>query len=126
MTSKASGGDLQQSQLGGFNSLASQPAASLYIGSKDIESISVRTQVEHSNVRSSSSRSPGEMRAKAIRCLRAGHIGRSLVKAIIYKSLTSIMIQGQSLRFRDVGQSNSPRQVRRKRDEPKLLTCQEC
>jgi hypothetical protein len=36
-------------------------------------------------VRSSNPRSPGEMRAKAIRRLHTGHIGRSLVEAIIPK-----------------------------------------
>jgi hypothetical protein len=34
-------------------------------------------------VRSSNPRGPGEMRANAIRCLHTGHIGRSLVEAVI-------------------------------------------
>jgi hypothetical protein len=44
---------------------------------------SVRSQVEHSNVRSSNPRVPGEIRAKAILCLQTGHIGRSLIKSPI-------------------------------------------
>lgn len=44
----------------------------------DIETCSVRSQVEHSNVRTSKPRKPAEMRASAIRCLHVGRIGRSL------------------------------------------------
>jgi hypothetical protein len=43
----------------------------------------VRSQVEHSNVRSSNPRVPGEMRLSAILCLHVGHIGRSLTKSPI-------------------------------------------
>ncbi|MEY9399500.1 RNA polymerase sigma factor (sigma-70 family) [Bradyrhizobium japonicum] len=63
---------------GGFNSPANQPTASVFIGSTAKDTISVRSQVEHSNVRSSKPRLPGETRAKAIRCLHTGHIGRVL------------------------------------------------
>jgi hypothetical protein len=42
----------------------------------------VRSQVEHSKVRSSNPRSPGEIRAKAIRSLHTGHIGRSLMESM--------------------------------------------
>lgn len=58
-----------------------------------MESFSVRPQVEHSKVRSSNPRSPGEIRAKAIRCLQTGHIGRSLLEAAIPKSPGPIMIR---------------------------------
>lgn len=67
-------------QRGGRNSLASQPTASVCMGSTATEIFSMRSQVEHSNVRSSNPRVPGEIRAKAILCLHAGHIGRSLIK----------------------------------------------
>jgi hypothetical protein len=59
------------------SSLASLPTASVFMGSTDIETCSVRSQVEHSNVRTSKPRTPAEMRASAIRCLHIGHIGRS-------------------------------------------------
>jgi hypothetical protein len=62
----------------GRSSLASQPTASVFMGSTDIETCSVRSQVEHSNVRTSKPRTPAEMRASAIRCLHVGRIGRSL------------------------------------------------
>jgi hypothetical protein len=58
---------------GGRSSLASQPTASVFMGSTGIETCSVRSQVEHSNVRTSQPRTPAEMRASAIRCL---HVGR--------------------------------------------------
>ena len=64
---------------GGLSSPASQPTASVFMGSTDIETCSVRSQVEHSNVRTSKPRSPGAIRASAIRCLHAGHIGRSFI-----------------------------------------------
>jgi hypothetical protein len=67
-------------QRGGRNSLASQPMASVFMGSTATETFSMRSQVEHSNVRSSNPRVPGEIRAKAIVCLHTGHIGRSLIK----------------------------------------------
>lgn len=51
-----------------------------------MEILSVRPQVAHSNVRSSDPRSPGEIRANAIRCLHARHIGRSLVELTIFAS----------------------------------------
>ncbi len=70
-------------QFGGFSSPASQPTASVCIGSTAKRTISVRSQVEHSKVRSSNPRGPGEMRANAIRCLHTGHIGHSLVEAAI-------------------------------------------
>ncbi len=70
-------------QFGGFSSPASQPTASVCIGSTAKRTTSVRSQVEHSKVRSSNPRGPGEMRANAIRCLHTGHIGRSLVEAAI-------------------------------------------
>ncbi len=69
---------------GGLSSPASQPTASDLKGSTTTEILAVRPQVAHSNVRSSNPRSPGEIRAKAIRCLHTGHIGRSLVKPTIY------------------------------------------
>lgn len=61
---------------GGFNSPASQPTASVFIGSTVKDITSVRSQAEHSNVRSSNPRSPRETRANAIRCLHTGHMGR--------------------------------------------------
>lgn len=51
--------------------------ASVFMGSTGTEIVSVRSQVEHSNVRFSKPRWPGEIRAKAILCLHAGHIGLS-------------------------------------------------
>lgn len=47
----------------------------------------MRSQVEHSKVRSSNPRSRGEMRASAIRCLHTRHMGRSLVEAAIPETL---------------------------------------
>lgn len=69
---------------GGFNSPASQPTASVFIGSTANDAVSVRSQVEHLNVRVSNPDLPGEMRANAIRCLHTGHIGRSLIHAVIH------------------------------------------
>jgi hypothetical protein len=43
----------------------------------------VRSQVEHSKVRSSNPRVAGEIRASAILCLHTGHIGRSLTNSPI-------------------------------------------
>ncbi len=61
---------------------------------------SVGSQVEHSNVRSSNPRVPGEIRAKAILCLHTGHIGRSLTKSpitvpheIIGKTVLAVLIE---------------------------------
>jgi hypothetical protein len=65
---------------GGFNSLASQPNASVFRGSTGKDIFSKRWQVEHSNVRSSKPRFPGETRANLNRCLQVGHIGRSIVE----------------------------------------------
>lgn len=59
-----------QAQRGGLNSPASQPTASVFMGSLDIEICSVRPQVEHSNVRISKPLSPGAIRASAIRRLQ--------------------------------------------------------
>jgi hypothetical protein len=73
------GSNCPQAQRGGLNSPASQPTASVFVGSLDIEICSVRPQVEHSNVRISKPLSPGAIRASAIRCLHAGHIGLSFV-----------------------------------------------
>jgi hypothetical protein len=66
---------------GRFNSLASQPRASVFIGSTGKETFSTRWQVEHSNVRSSKPRFPGEIRANPNLCLQVGHIGRTIVEA---------------------------------------------
>jgi hypothetical protein len=57
--------------------------ASVFIGSMVTEIFSVRSQVEHSNVRSWNPRVPGEIRATAILCLHTGHIGRSLIASPI-------------------------------------------
>jgi hypothetical protein len=65
-----------EAQRGGLNSPASQLTASVCRGSTDLETCAVRPQVEHSNVRTSKPRWPGAIRASAIRCLHAGHIGR--------------------------------------------------
>jgi len=73
-------------QRGRRNSLASQPTASDFIGSTITETFSVRSQVEHSNVRSSKPRPPGEMRPSAMRCLHAGHMGRSLIESPITRT----------------------------------------
>ena len=70
-------GGRASSQRGRRSSLASQPTASLFMGSTGIETFSVRSQVEHSKVRSSNPRSPKETRANIILCLHTGHIGRS-------------------------------------------------
>ncbi|WP_245270110.1 hypothetical protein [Nitrobacter hamburgensis] len=70
-------GGRASSQRGRRSSPASQPTASLFMGSTGIETFSVRSQVEHSKVRSSNPRSPKEMRANIILCLHTGHIGRS-------------------------------------------------
>ncbi len=55
---------------------ANQPTASVFKGSKGKESSSMRSQVEHSKVRRSKPRSPGEIRAIPILCLQVRHIGR--------------------------------------------------
>jgi hypothetical protein len=75
--------------------LANQPKASVFMGSTAIEIFSVRSQVEHSNVRVSNPRRPAEMRASAISCLQTGHIGRSFGEprrftsaSYVYASLT--------------------------------------
>src|SRR5882724_2423542 len=62
---------------GGLSSPTSQPRASVFSGSTAIDIFSRRWQVLHSKLRSSKPRSPGEIRAKPIRCLQVGHIGRS-------------------------------------------------
>lgn len=67
---------------GGFSSPASQPTASVFIGSTAKDATSVRSQVEHSKVRFSNPALAGEMRANAIRCLHTGHIGRSFIRAV--------------------------------------------
>jgi hypothetical protein len=67
-------------QRGGRSSPASQPTASVIIGSTATKLFSVLSQVEHSKVRSSNPRSPGEMRANAILCLHTGHMGRSWIE----------------------------------------------
>jgi hypothetical protein len=46
------------------------------------ETFSVRWQVEHSNVRTSTPRSPAETRASPILCLQVGHIGRSTIEEL--------------------------------------------
>jgi len=66
--------------IGGFNSPASQPTASVFKGSIGKETSSVRRQVLHSKVRRSNPRWPGEIRPKPILCLQVGHIGRSTVE----------------------------------------------
>ena len=78
----ASGREAQlghQAQRGGLNSPASQPTAAVIMGSTEIEICSVRSQVEHSNVRTTKPRSPGDIRASAIRCRHTGHIGLSFI-----------------------------------------------
>jgi hypothetical protein len=50
------------------------------MGFTDIETCSVRSQMEHSNVRTSKPRSQGKIRPSGIRRLQAGHIGRSLIE----------------------------------------------
>lgn len=42
----------------------------------------MRSQVEHSKVRSSKPRFPGEIRVNPNLCLQVGHIGRTLFEAI--------------------------------------------
>jgi hypothetical protein len=44
------------------------------------ETFSVRWQVAHSKVRTSTPRSPAEIRANPILCLQTGHIGRSTME----------------------------------------------
>src|SRR6266404_981376 len=66
--------------IGGLNSPASQPTASVFKGSTGKETSSVRWQVLHSKVRRSNPRWPGEIRPKPILCLQVGHIGRSTVE----------------------------------------------
>lgn len=73
-----------EAHRGGFNSPASQPIASVFIGSTANDAISVRSQVEHSKVRFSNPALLGEMRASAIRCLHTGHIGRSFIRAVVH------------------------------------------
>src|SRR5439155_18260803 len=86
---------------GGFSSPASQPTVSVCIGSTAKRTTSVRSQVEHSKVCSSNPRRPGEMRANAIRCLHTGHIGRSLIEAVIPepRGSGSYDVRSRSLQF---------------------------
>jgi hypothetical protein len=46
----------------------------------EMETFSVRWQVAHSKVRTSTPRSPAEIRANPILCLQTGHIGRSTME----------------------------------------------
>lgn len=91
-----------RSQLyrGGLSSPASQPTASLFMGSTAIATFSVRPQVVHSKVRSSNPREPGVMRAKAILCLQTGHIGRSFGELIrLPQRWMSILYAGSGAAF---------------------------
>jgi hypothetical protein len=71
---------LLPSYCGGFSSPASQPTASVFMGSIRKEIFSVQWQVLHSKVRCSKPRSPREIRANPILCLQVGHIGRSAME----------------------------------------------
>ena len=62
-----------------LNSLASQPTASVFLGSTGKEGFSTRWRVEHSNVRSSRPRFPGEIRANPNLCLQVGHIRPNII-----------------------------------------------
>ena len=73
-----------EAHRGGVNSPASQPTASVFIGYTAKDATSVHPQVEHSKVRFSNPALPGEMRANLIRCLHTGHIGRSLMEAVLH------------------------------------------
>ena len=68
--------------LGGRSSPASQPTASVFIGSTGKDTFSTRSQLLHSNVRSSTPFARGATRANLILCLQAGHIGRSAMKKL--------------------------------------------
>ncbi|MGY4427857.1 hypothetical protein ACVWWO_000334 [Bradyrhizobium sp. F1.13.1] len=74
---------------------------------------SVRLQVEHSKVRSSNPRGPGEMRANAIRCLQSGHIGRSLFEAVI----PQILVADDTLSEAGVSTKNLLPSAKKERDQ---------
>ena len=108
---------------GGFNSPASQPTASVFIGSTGKNATSVHPQVEHSKVRSSIPLWPGEMRANAIRCLHTGHIGRSLVEAVIPEPLeewTMILSEARVFSFCSFC-APAPRASRNESHRPRLI-----
>jgi hypothetical protein len=77
-------GRVDPNQRGGRSPSASQPTASVLMGSTTTEIFSVRRHVAHSKVRSSNPRSPGDTRASAILCLQVGHIGLSLNEVPIH------------------------------------------
>jgi hypothetical protein len=62
---------------------AGEPAYGIRLHGVDGDDLIGPFAVEHSNVRSSNPRVPGEIRASAILCLHTGHIGRSLIASPI-------------------------------------------
>ena len=96
---------------GGLNSLASQPKASVFKGSTGKETSSTRSQVEHSKVRCSKPRSPGEIPANPILCLQVGHIGRSTMEDLripVHRRIDIHFSKGGSVRCPTHGVNNGP------------------
>jgi hypothetical protein len=96
---------------GGLNSLASQPKASVFKGSTGKETSSTRSQVEHSKVRCSKPRSPGEIPANPILCLQVGHIGRSTMEDLripVHRRIDIHFSKGRSVRCPTHEVNNGP------------------
>ena len=76
-----------------------------------METFSTRWQVEHSNVRSSKPRFPGEIPANPILCLQVGHIGRSRMENLripVHKRIDIHISKGRSVRCPTHGVNNGP------------------
>src|SRR5947209_8578056 len=67
----------------GLSSPATQPTASVRIGSTARASVSMWSQVEHSNVRRWNPYVPAVMRFTFNGCLHFGHCGRSIVASLL-------------------------------------------
>jgi hypothetical protein len=65
---------------GGLSSPASQPTASVFIGSTGKETFVIIWQVLHTKVRNSKPRLPAEIWAKPILCLHVKHHGRAVIR----------------------------------------------
>jgi hypothetical protein len=76
-----------------------------------METFSTRWQVEHSKVRSSKPRFPGEIPANPILCLQVGHIGRSRMENLrisVHKRIDIHISKGRSVRCPTHGVNNGP------------------
>ena len=77
-----------------------------------METFSTRWQVEHSKVRCSKPRFPGEIPANPILCLQVGHIGRSRMENLripVHRRIDIHFSKGRSVRCPTHGVNNGPR-----------------